>query len=234
MIAIYHIHDLTAENIDRFADPRFAKENFAPTASHCPKCGKSKEVRARVGELIIQWAEPIDSYSPGSDVIADFYDIGIPLTLIASDRLKNFLVDSQYRSFEFAPIHMVQDPKLKKPKRTTIRTKKRVWLPYLGPPLHELIVTGFAGVDFHVNQVEVSEHLVCSGCQRYQKLFLRPSNLAPWIIRKTDWDGSDFFRLRFPDRELSPEASFVTESLRNALISEGFTNLGFELHGHIE
>lgn len=235
MVTFYRLADLRTQEPDRFADAWFANGNFAASSSVCSKCGKSKEARKRLGELIIEWPPPIDEFSPGSDVIADFYIVGyLPLSIMISDRFYKFLVQSEFRSFDFGPIHMFQDPKLKRPKRPTARTKKRVWLPYVGAPLHELIVTGNANIDFGMNQVEVSEHVVCSRCQRYQKVFLRPSNMAPWIVRHLDWDGADFFRLTFPDPAFHADLCYVTEKLRDALLAEGFTNLGFEPHGYIE
>ncbi len=235
MVTFFRLTDLRTQHPDTFADARLAGGSFAPISAACPKCGKLLEPRKRLGEMVIEWAPPIDKYSPGSDVIADFYIVGyLPLSIMISDRCYHFLVESEFRSFDFGPIHMFQDPKLKRPIRPTVRTKKRVWLPYLGPPLHELLVTGNAKVDCDVNHVEVSEHLVCSRCQRYQKVFQRPSNMAPWIVRHADWDGTDMFRLSFPDPDFNAELCFVTEKLKNALLAEGFTNVGFEPHGYIE
>jgi hypothetical protein len=219
---------------DEFAQAWTADGSYAKPDKSCSKCGRSSLPRTRSGPLTIQWV--VDPYSPGSDVIADFYELGAPAPLMVSDRFRQFVTEMGYRNLSFGPVNMVQVPKLRKPVRPTSRTKKRVWLPYLSPPLHEWIVHGKATYDLILNQVDVSEHLVCSKCQKLTRLLLRPHARAPFIVKRSDWDGSEIFRLDYPvqcDCSDNPPVVII-ESARDALRAQGFRNLGFTSYGYIQ
>ena len=124
---------------------------------------------------------------------------------------------------------MVQDPKLKKPTRITSRTKRRIWLPYEGPPLHEVRVTSRMYVDLELNHVEVSSHLVCTACDHRKTLRLRPPGDGPLRFRQADCDESDFFRIFWSEESDNDDNSFVGMScrLKQAIENAGFSNILF-------
>jgi hypothetical protein len=80
--------------------------------------------------LVLEW-------EAGSDKIGDFVWPGggrVALTKTAFDQLA-----ASSLAVQAGPIEMIQDPKLRKPTRKG-KGKPRVWLPYGGPPLVELVV----------------------------------------------------------------------------------------------
>ena len=211
-----------------FAFPTIAEGTFSPVEKRRPKCARPLIPRIRLFELVIKWID-IDPYSYGSDVIADFYAFGTDATLMVSERLRRFLEVANFRELQFGPVRMVQDPKLRRPTRITSRTKKRVWLPYEGPPLFELKVLGNAQVDLELNNFELSDHVKCHTCNHVITLLLRPPERFkdPWIVRRTDWDGSDFFQLSNPVlvRNGAGPSYFVVESVKDAMNAQQFTNI---------
>jgi hypothetical protein len=92
----------------------------------------------RVQPLIMEWL-------PGSDTVGSFtwpsYGDEVVVSESAGRELK-----SEFGGFEFGPIEMIQERRLKRPKRPS-RAKPRVWLPYEGPPLHDLWVTEWVAAD---------------------------------------------------------------------------------------
>lgn len=220
-----------------FALASIANGTFKPITKRCRKCGRQLEPRVRLSELVIKWIE-IDPCSSGSDLIADVYVFGGDAPLMISERFRLFLEAAHYRDLRFGPVRMVQDPKLHRPTRITPRTKPRVWLPYEGPPLFELSVLGRAHVDLALNDFEQSDHVKCLTCNHVVTLLLRPPERYkdPWIVRRSDWDGSEFFQLFNPalERNCGGTSYFVTERVKDEMSTQLFTNVEFKLFGYIE
>jgi hypothetical protein len=98
----------------------------------------------RVQPLIVEW-------EPGSDLIGDFTWSG--LGIVVTERVGKMLLE-RFSGFELGPVEMIQNPKLKRPQRTTRRTRPRIWLPYQGPPLYELWVTAWVDADLQRSTLE--------------------------------------------------------------------------------
>lgn len=74
----------------------------------------------------------------GADKIGDFVWPGMGRTAV-NTRVIDFLVANKVPMVKAGEVEMIQDPKLKRPKNPR-RAKPRVWLPYEGPTLVELVV----------------------------------------------------------------------------------------------
>lgn len=119
----------------------------------CPECGTSSS--ERVPPLIMEWI-------PGSDTIGDFVCTAICDGFVLKSAVA-LVLSSQFHGIKLGSVEMIQDPKLNRPTRPTKRTKSRVWLPYDGPQLHELLVPTFVPID----QKRSTARLVkkCSACE---------------------------------------------------------------------
>lgn len=98
------------------------------TSNPCAHCtiGQTYELPM---PLVFEW-------EVGSDTIGDFAWPGLGRVAVTQRVLS---VLAEVSSVEGGDIDMIQDPKLKRPKNPR-RAKPRVWLPYTGPELRELIV----------------------------------------------------------------------------------------------
>lgn len=94
----------------------------------CRGCGSSAQT-LRPKPLVLEWES-------GSDVVGDFTWPNGARTAVKKSAMDVLM--KQFRGIHSEPVVMVQDPKLKQPKKRTGRTKPRVWLPYTGPELVEL------------------------------------------------------------------------------------------------
>ena len=102
---------------------------------------------------VVEWLE-------GSAVICSFV---WPARLVAEVLVTQEVRDTlQDYGVEFLPVEFYQDPKLKKPKRITKRTKPRVWLPYEGPPLYDLWITTWVHADLERSSLHLVK--VCPVC----------------------------------------------------------------------
>ena len=77
-------------------------------------------------------------WEAGSDRIGDFVWPG-PWRAAVVTRVIDYLAKNKVPMIKAGTIEMVQDPRLKRPKSPR-RAKPRVWLPYEGPTLVELVV----------------------------------------------------------------------------------------------
>jgi hypothetical protein len=195
-------------------------------------------------------------------MIGNVYEMPVPLVLeweVGSDTVGDFTWPSGGRvavkqsAFEAmatrlpdlisAPVEMVQDPKLKVPKRKS-RSKPRVWLPYQGPPLVELVVDRFVQLLPETTTELVSRCEVCGSESR---------KLVGVEVKQHKWDPSrqDLVSLVIP-RVIGkglfvPEASaesapffrskdfpqpiLCTEKARDLILSLRLTNVDFLEYG---
>jgi len=179
----------------------------------CPECGAGTS--KLVSPTVIEW-------QPGSDVLGDFTWAAFGSTAIVTERVRRQLEET-FRC-TFRNVKMQQSPRLKRPSRLTSRTKPRVWLPYTGPPLYELVTVGTARLDrAHSNWVLKD---VCSTCGN--ESWRIPTVGRITIIDKRTWTGDDLFRLAE-----APGWILTTRAFRNFVESHGFTNVSFLEEGWI-
>jgi len=97
----------------------------------CPECTSSTSGRAQ--PLIVEWES-------GSDVIGDFtWTAGGTAPMVTRSVCKELA--ARFGGFEGGPVEMKWDKKFERPVKPNPRARRRVWLPYEGPPLCELWVT---------------------------------------------------------------------------------------------
>lgn len=188
--------------------------------AYCKTCTLGK--MARTYPMVMEWV--VMDYELGSTVIADFTWVGVLNEIAVTDRVRQHLERNQASGISFGPVEMWQDPKLKRPKRITSRTKRRIWLPYEGPQLWDFITTGRAEIDYELSDVPVKSQ--CPNCGSIQRNF---SGDKPLVFPKSKWDGSDFFL----DRNHLRWVVFVTERGKAILDEGNFTNLVIKERGQI-
>lgn len=218
----------------RFTDPfdhtfaaagRLGSWTEAATAGLCPECTASWTVRAK--PLILEW-------ETGSDRVGDFtWPAG---DVAVADRVLDALQD-HFEGFEGGPVEMVQPPGLQ-PSRSR---SPRVWLPYNGPPLHELWVTTWVHMDRDRSSAELERACATCGTERWKlhgierrdshfdqkRKELVPTKTdrlpgAGVFIRQVELGGADIFGVR----EL-PAWTFCTDAVRDFIDKKGFTNISF-------
>jgi hypothetical protein len=99
----------------------------------------------------------------------------------------------------------------------------RVWLPYEGPPLWDLVVTSWCEMDIAASARSTVPE--CDGCDRAGTIVHDPE--APLVVKPDTWPGTDFFRMREMD------LVFVCERVKQAFDENGFTNLDMKKCGFI-
>lgn len=185
--------------------------------------------------LVFEW-------EPGSDQIGDFV---WPSGTRVAVQERVFKSLAKVPDIEPSNVEMFQDPKLKRPKNPR-RAKPRVWLPYEGPPLVELIVNHYVHV-LPETTTEVVER--CATCGRENRhltggeskqrrwspekedLVPNPKPRVPGqgiFASKTDVKSVDIFRTyEFPGFIL------CTDEVKALLEGAQFTNLDFLEYGDI-
>lgn len=121
-----------------------------PRATHhpCAKCTFGSSYEMMPIPLAFEW-------EPGSDQIADFVWPS-SVRVAVQEHVIELLVAKGER-VRAGDIEMVQDPKLKRPKNLR-RAKPRVWLPYTGPKLVELVI------DLYVHALPETTTIVMDRC----------------------------------------------------------------------
>ena len=193
----------------------------------------------RPAKRVVEWLE-------GSDVICSFvWPSRLVGEVLVTEEVRKCLQDCKV---EFLPVEFYQDPRLKKPKRMTKRTKRRVWLPYEGPPLYVLWVTTWVHADLERSTLRlVSECPVC-GHKVYdvEGVEERKHRWDPSIkdlvelhepreegkgiyIHQEDLQGAEIFRVHE-----QPGRICCTEGVKSLLEEQGFSNVEFlEVGAHI-
>ena len=171
-------------------------------------------------QLLVEWDD-------GSDVVGDFVNaMGrvVVQARVATRLLKHF------SGFKKGPVEMFDHPNLRLPNRVTKRTARRVWLPYDGPKLCELVIT--REVPLHPKST-VEIEVVCQACGRIQyKAFLGVSKKSldktiprkpgkGLFFRKKDLRSADFFRPKYTGWNL------CTDRAKKLIKEAGYTNIEF-------
>lgn len=176
--------------------------------------------RTTIERLLVEWDD-------GSDVVGDFvHAMG---RIVVQSRVANRLL-KHFTGFKKGAVEMYDHPNLRLPKRVTRRTARRVWLPYDGPKLCELVIS--REVPLHPKST-VEIEFVCRLCGRIQcKAFLgvaekslektiRRKQGKGLFFRKQDLKGSDLFRPKCTGWNL------CTDRAKQFMRKEGYTNIEF-------
>lgn len=108
---------------------------------------------------VVEWLE-------GSDIICSFvWPARLVAEVLVTQEVRDALHDC---GAEFLSVEFYQDPKLKRPKRITTRTKPRVWLPYEGPPLYDLWVTTWVHADLERSSLQLVDECPACGHKVYE------------------------------------------------------------------
>jgi len=196
----------------------------------CPEC-KSSPSTKRTQPLVIYW-------KPGSDILGDFTWIGT--YMVMTEAVMNALL-SRFSGFEAGPVEMIQDPKLRPPKRITKRTKPRIWLPYAGPTLYEVWKTSWVSADLARSTIDLVNDCTTCGTKDYRveglekyvpARDLRTGELSPRriprvpgagiFLRSRDLGGASIFgvsQLRGP--------TLCTEQVKAFIEEQQYTNVTF-------
>jgi hypothetical protein len=177
----------------------------------CPECGHPREV---VGEpLTIEW-------EPGSSLIPDFSHPGPTGDLVVTDRVKDH-IERRFPEVKFGPVRMIQKPRLRRPRRSTGRMAKRVWLPYEGPPLWRMNYTVVAEWDFALSGIKIKR--VCKSCGTSR--LTQRGDVVPEV---RSVKGANIFGIRWWTMSF-----LLVERAMKSLREKRFTNVRFKRVGFI-
>jgi hypothetical protein len=200
---------------------------------HCSECKRSIPAAVRKRPLHLSWDE-------GSECVADFtWGPGSGAILVTKHVLKALL--THFSGFEGASVEMIQDPKLKRPSRPNRRSKRRVWLPYEGPPVQELWITTRVPSDLQRSSLQLTIHCPACGFRFYQILggeraetkwdrtIMRSEyTRVPRVpgqglfVREKDLAGADLFKAIERD-----DHTLCTDRAKDFITEQGFTNVEF-------
>lgn len=227
----------------RFVEPfetHFAQAGLRSPAQiigpTCPRCARGDQY-IKPKPLVFEW-------EPGSEIVGDFIwpsggRVAVKKTVYES-------LASRFRGIHASDLGMVQDPRLKPPKKRTIRSKPRVWLPYTGPDLVELwperIVSFLPTTTIivqHKCEMCGRESLRISGPEVKAHIYDRDKNdLVPdlqprvpgkgVVIASSEVKDSPIFRL-----DKFSEAIFCTDEVKSFIERERFTNIDFLEYGDV-
>lgn len=199
----------------------------------CSECKRFIPAAERKRPLHLSWDE-------GSDRIADFaWGVGSGAVLITEQVLQALLV--HFSGFEGASVEMLQEPELKRPTRPNRRSKRRVWLPYQGPPVQELWITTRVSCDLHRSSLQLSIHCRTCGLKFYQilggeridstwdRVLLCSEDIrTPRVpgqglfVREADLAGADLFKVVERD-----DLTLCTDRAKDFITKNGFMNVDF-------
>jgi hypothetical protein len=216
------------------ADSRSPPQRITP--SLCDRCSRgARYIKSK--PLIFEW-------EAGADDIADF--IWPDVTRVVVRKTVFEVLAREFRGIHAEPVEMVQDPKLKQPKRRTSRTKPRIWLPYSGPELVELW-TDHEVPYLPETTTEIpwqckkcgNEPRMLSGFERKSHLYDREKgilvpNHQPRVpgkgvfVAASEVKDSPIFRLQ----EFTGPI-LCTDEVKSFVERQGFTNIDFREYGDI-
>lgn len=187
--------------------------------------------------LVLEWL-------PGSAVIGDFSWPGggrVAVKKNVFDVIKNQCGDD----VRGGAIGMVQDPRLERPKRPN-RAKPRIWLPYDGPELIELISTYTVPLHDMTTQEVISR---CTACGRER------CQITGFQLKEHRWDSAKMVAVEYDRPRLEKQGVFLrrsdvtghfvfratgcpnwilcTDEFKHFIEEHGFTNIDFLEWGEI-
>lgn len=201
----------------------------------CPACRTGTKYMSPT-PLALEW-------EAGSDTIGDFsWPSG---DRVAVQQRVIELLSGRYDTIHAGDVAMIQDPKLKRSKNRT-RGKPRVWLPYEGPRLVELVVTHLANIAPETTMVVDDP---CPTCRRASRRLIgfelkehrwsqEVMDLVPYsksrvpgqgvFVPRSEVGGAGIFRAK----EVVP-GILCTDEVKALLEEAKFTNLDFLEYGDI-
>jgi len=210
-----------------------------PRLLNTPECA-----RCARGALYEEFPKPmILVWEPDSEVVGDFSFTG------GRAAVKRTVFDTLAGVFDgivAERLEMEQDPKLKRPKRPTKRTKPRVWLPYEGPPLVEMWIDRMAP---YLSSTTLVVPYHCDDCGRAMtKLGGTERIERHWseemmgtvpcriprvpgqgvFVRDADLGGVKIFRVEEFSRMI-----LCTNEVKAFIEERGFTNVDFLEYGNV-
>jgi hypothetical protein len=180
--------------------------------------------------MVIEW-------EAGSEIVGDFTWVGFGAEAFVTEAVLEALSE-RLSGFEPGPVEMFEEPDLDRAKET----KPRVWLPYEGPRLFELLITDWVHLDggrssirpsapkcstcgseaFHVEGVERRDSRWDKGRKELVRIH-RPRLPGQGIyIAEHDLGGTSIFRIYE-----QPGAVFCTDRVRDFVSERGFSNVSF-------
>lgn len=200
-----------------------------PSPGLCPQCGASQ--LKRIPPLIIEWL-------PGSDKIGDFVWPG--REIVVSQQVREVL-EEQFEGFEFKPVEMWQNLALRRPQQVNKRTKPRIWLPYVGPPLCDLWITTWVHLDTEQSSIQLIKACEVCGYKEYEVKGVEIKK-SQWNSTKNDLDKIHIPRVEgkgiyIPDNDLQgadvfrvfevPAWVFCSEKVKSTIEAKEFNNISF-------
>lgn len=196
-----------------------------PSGKKCPKCGSIIEDKRET--LTVEWED-------GSDQIGDFVHAGAEIIL--QDR-----VAKQLRriatGFTAAAIAFYDHPNLRKPATVPDDdTETRIWLPYKGPTLSQLIVDRKVAL---ADRSTVEIDRICESCStiRYKRILGVEKKTRS--IAKPRVDGKGLF-VHADDLKgdgifspIGTSLTLCTNKVKVFMESEGFSNVEFLEYGDV-
>ena len=204
----------------RFTDPHM--HEYARASRRGTWAGQPQR---RVRPLVIEW-------EPDSDNIADFTWVGFDSDIVVTDRVGQALQSAAVSGFELSEVQMVANSEAAK-RRTR---KPVVSLPYVGPKLWDLWVTGAGELDRGRSTVQSTkksengeEHLEPLGVERRKSVWDKDKrNLV--TTHQTRMPGKGLFATTAAGIFHIPEFPawiFCTDATKAFIESQKFTNVGF-------
>jgi hypothetical protein len=180
--------------------------------------------------LILEW-------EPGSDKIGDFVWPGGGRVVVTQTAFA--LLASVVPHLQEGPVEMIQDPKLKRPRQSG-RSKPRVWLPYAGPPLFELLATTKVPI-LPSTTTKVTER--CQACgaellqlvgveEKGQRWNLQQQKLVPFRRKRIAGKGLFLARSAVGKHpifraEPFPSGIMCTDEFRDLVLANDLTDIDF-------
>lgn len=201
---------------------RYYKE---PKGEKCPKCGSI--INPIRETLTVEWDD-------GSDQVGDFVNAGADIVL--QDR-----VAEQLRriasGFTTAAITFYDHPNLRKPATAPEGdTEARIWLPYEGPPVSQLIVERKVPL---ADRSTVEVDRICEACStiRYKRIVgvqKKTRSLSKprvegqgLFVHGGDLKGDEIFS------PIGTSLTLCTNKVREFIESEGFSNVELLEYGDV-
>lgn len=143
---LFHFHD-PGNNL--FAKASRRGTWYPPGIKICPECSSSRQTR--ISPLIIEW-------EAGSDKIGDFTWPGFDTELVVVNTVK-IAFKNKFTKIEFGVVTFFQNQNLRQPIKLTSRTKPRIWLPYPGPMLWDILPTHWCHIDHSKSGVSIEKKM---------------------------------------------------------------------------
>lgn len=201
----------------------------------CAGCLQGAKLRT-IYPIVIEW-------SPGSNLIGDFTWPGSGRSVVKANVFET--ISSKFSMVRAEVVEMFQDPKLKVPKNKK-RAKPRIWLPYDGPSLVELIPTYVVNAHANTSWVVAFRCDVCGSEmkrldgyeQKEHRWDQRKQDLVPFFVPREPGKGV-FVRQEqivqhpiFFVEKLLPWI-FCTDEFKHLIEDQGFSNIDFLEYGEV-